>query len=356
MLLLDSSLRFAAITLLVLMAILSLRDARQLLQARIAAALCISLAAMLLNTAPVDLKLPPIGDGIAWLLHIPNTILLWWFALSLFDDDFRLKPVHWAVFCLVFVFLGSVQAGLHLNWDRAVYPLIIANRFLTFAVLMHLFWSALKGQKDDLVEARRRTRLLFVVGSAIAATLIIGGETIQDLTRGVHQNTAWFSTVRVILILPMILFGTLWFLSLPAERFLFEPVAKRTPTKPQIDPRDAAIHRRLLAVMEDDHVYREHGLSIGDLATRLSVPEHQLRGLINQGMGFRNFSAFLNHYRLADAKTALADPEQARTPILTIALDAGYASLATFNRAFRTSEGQTPSEFRANALSAATAT
>ncbi|MEL6323951.1 MAG: helix-turn-helix domain-containing protein, partial [Pseudomonadota bacterium] len=89
-------------------------------------------------------------------------------------------------------------------------------------------------------------------------------------------------------------------------------------------------------------------------ATRLSVPEHQLRGLINQGMGFRNFSAFLNHYRLADAKTALADPEQARTPILTIALDAGYASLATFNRAFRTSEGQTPSEFRTNALSTAT--
>ncbi|MEL6324486.1 MAG: hypothetical protein AAFQ84_09695, partial [Pseudomonadota bacterium] len=65
MLLLDSSLRFAAITLLVLIAILSLRDARQLLQARIAAALCISLAAMLLNTAPVDLKLPSIGDGIA---------------------------------------------------------------------------------------------------------------------------------------------------------------------------------------------------------------------------------------------------------------------------------------------------
>jgi AraC-like DNA-binding protein len=36
-------------------------------------------------------------------------------------------------------------------------------------------------------------------------------------------------------------------------------------------------------------------------------------------------------------------------PILTIALDAGFGSLASFNRAFRLANGHTPSEFRARA-------
>ena len=51
-----------------------------------------------------------------------------------------------------------------------------------------------------------------------------------------------------------------------------------------------------------------------------------------------------------EAKAALASPEQARIPILTIAMDVGYASLATFNRAFKSEEGITPSAYRADAL------
>ena len=99
--------------------------------------------------------------------------------------------------------------------------------------------------------------------------------------------------------------------------------------------------------MEDEKLYRELGLGIGNLATKLNVPELQLRALINKGLGYRNFAAFLNQYRLAEAKAVLADPEQARTPILTIAMDAVYASFATFNRAFKSEENSPPSAFRA---------
>jgi len=67
-------------------------------------------------------------------------------------------------------------------------------------------------------------------------------------------------------------------------------------------------------------------------------------------MGHRNFASFLNGYRLNYAKSVLADLEQARLPILTIAMDAGFSSLAPFNRAFKAVEGKTPSEYRALAL------
>jgi AraC-like DNA-binding protein len=68
--------------------------------------------------------------------------------------------------------------------------------------------------------------------------------------------------------------------------------------------------------------------------------------LINGQLGYRNFAAFLNGYRLDEVKAALNDPTQRGVPILTIALDAGFGSLGPFNRAFREAEAMTPSEFR----------
>jgi AraC-like DNA-binding protein len=66
-----------------------------------------------------------------------------------------------------------------------------------------------------------------------------------------------------------------------------------------------------------------------------------LRRLINGELGFRNFTAFLNSYRLAEVRDVLADPDQREVPILTIALDAGFGSLGPFNRAFREAEAMT---------------
>ncbi|HEY0052592.1 MAG TPA: helix-turn-helix domain-containing protein, partial [Caulobacteraceae bacterium] len=63
-------------------------------------------------------------------------------------------------------------------------------------------------------------------------------------------------------------------------------------------------------------------------------------------LGYRNFNAYLNGWRLAEAKAALLDPAQREVPISTIALDAGFNSLGPFNRAFKAAEGATPSEFR----------
>jgi AraC-like DNA-binding protein len=87
-------------------------------------------------------------------------------------------------------------------------------------------------------------------------------------------------------------------------------------------------------------------LTISIFAQTLQVPEHQLRRTINAGLGYRNFNAFLNHFRIGEIKTVLADPARARTPILTLAMDVGYGSLAPFNRAFKELVGLTPSAYR----------
>jgi AraC-like DNA-binding protein len=119
------------------------------------------------------------------------------------------------------------------------------------------------------------------------------------------------------------------------------------PSGPEVaaEP-DAAQIAALCRLIEHDKVYREPDLSIASLSQKLGIPEYRLRRLINGQLGHRNFSTFVNGYRLAEAETALADPGQAEVPILTIALDAGFGSIGPFNRAFKAHTGLTPTEYR----------
>lgn len=116
------------------------------------------------------------------------------------------------------------------------------------------------------------------------------------------------------------------------------------------DRADDALAAALRQAMEVDRAYRDDGLTVASLAARLGVPEYRLRRHINQRLGFRNFNAFVNGFRLADARRWLADPAHGEAPVLTIALDAGFGSIGPFNRAFKADTGLTPTEFRAQAL------
>ena len=351
MLFIDSIIRFPAISLLVLLAILAIRDGRHLVQGRIIIALGITLGAMLLSTAPVETRPPsPLYEGLR-LIDTANIVFVWWFSLSIFQDDFRLRTFHWLT---LGAYLGIALPGrvsyLFGSFDL---PIIfeIAVRMISIGMVVHLLWVALSGLRDDLIEARRKTRFWYVIAVSIATALVVIGEMFYTSITGDNSDPPSLSLIRTAIILPPVLLGAYLYLTLNREALLFEPMPARAKPKPKIDPKDSATYDRLVQAMTVDKLYREQGLGIGDLATKLNVPEHQLRALINKGLGYRNFAAFLNQYRLADAKDALADPNQARTPILTIAMDVGYASLATFNRAFKTEIGVTPSAFRGAALS-----
>ena len=102
--------------------------------------------------------------------------------------------------------------------------------------------------------------------------------------------------------------------------------------------------------MGEGRGYAQEGLSLASLAEQLGTPEYRLRRVINQGLGHRNFNAYVNGLRLAEAKRRLADPAERALPVLTIALDVGFGSIGPFNRAFKADTGLTPTEFRQKSL------
>ena len=103
----------------------------------------------------------------------------------------------------------------------------------------------------------------------------------------------------------------------------------------------------LVTYMEKQKPFLDPKLSIGMVANHLGVHSHQLSKLINQHFG-KNFFEFVNNYRVEEFKRLVSDPKNKNFSILGLALDAGFNSKATFNRIFKNSTDQTPSQFRDN--------
>ena len=213
----------------------------------------------------------------------------------------------------------------------------------------HIFWVALSGLRNDLVQPRRRVRYWFVFFLALTS-----------ISNIVAELAGYSGAVEAIFIhatsLPMLIWAVVWLSKLKSE-YLFHNADNPTAPEPKKVPeRMGPAFQKLVVFMEEEHGFTDQDLTVGRLATQIGLPEHQLRRLINQTLGYRNFATYLNSYRIAHAKSLLADPEQAQTPILTIAMNTGYKTLSTFNRAFKATENETPSEFRSKSLPTAVAT
>ena len=288
-------------------------------------------------------------------LSSSGSVAFWLWARVVFDDDFVFRPWYGGVWAAVVGLAlissyGDITGFAASAIDRA---LTLAN--LGFAVLAVM--QTIASWRMDLVAGRRRLRVVVLMGVLVYISINAAANL------SFVAILPWSSSARnlanaVGLCLLAVLAG--WHLfrtaSLDQARtpepavVSTNPIAAapiRNDDRSRIEP---ALLKRLDRLMTAERTYRREGLTIGSLATLMNLPEYRLRQIINEGLGYRNFNAFLNRYRIDEAKAALADVSQKDVPVLTIAMDAGFQSLGPFNRAFKTDTGLTPTEFRRGAL------
>lgn len=372
--LLDAALRGVLLALLLVLTLILGRDRPRLPAARAGVLLALGLCIQVIGSTPMfEETVPRAWQSPFVAVSVGNAVLFWVFVQALFDDDFAPRPVHvasWlavaalaALNCAAVAGSASVLAPVIMGIQRAV-PLV-------FAVLAAM--AAASQWRSDLVEGRRRLRL-FIVVTGVGYSV---GMLAVRLASPRGQLSGPSATADVAMLL-LIVGVVVWRMVRLAGSELFpaaiplvmpdvppavaEPSPAPVPPPPPIEapaddpqaPEPAPAEDRLADSLQHamvvEHAYRSEDLSIATLAARLSVPEYRLRRLINQRLGHRNFNAYVNGFRLAEAMAALADSSKRELPVLTIALTAGFQSIGPFNRAFKAATGLTPTEFRKEKL------
>jgi AraC-like DNA-binding protein/uncharacterized membrane protein YfcA len=108
------------------------------------------------------------------------------------------------------------------------------------------------------------------------------------------------------------------------------------------------IRERLLAAMDADRPWTDSELTLSDLADRLGTTAHKLSEVLNSEVG-ETFYDFVNGYRVREVQRRISAGEARTRKMLSLALDAGFASKSTFNQVFKKHTSQTPSDFRQTA-------
>lgn len=303
------------------------------------------------NTPDPALRLSDPAGQVAVFPSGFAAVFLWWFCLSVFDRSFRPRGlvlatgVVWIAIAAVDRGLfGEALAGVGLSWLLIV---------LGFGMVGHLAWRLIADRPGDLIDSRRQARIVVVV--------LMAGQLFADLVVDVVMGLDWqpraFSILQNAVLLAFT--GMLLHPRLRPSPHVDTPQpVSPTPAGPgrgALEPMEASpemlrLAERLRVLIEVDRVHLDPDLTFDRFVTLMGASDRSVRRLINQQLGHDHFRTFLNSHRMIEARRRLADPAHRHDKLITIALDSGFSSLASFNRVFQDAEACPPSAYRLAAL------
>jgi AraC-like DNA-binding protein len=282
-----------------------------------------------------------------WLSSIAQNALpgvFWLVSLNVFADRQELKSWHYVIASMTLVIptlatLSQIVFSFSLDAFPAFYGLVTYGALtLELVLISHALFEAIRHSDADLVQERRYIRVSVIAIVAIYFVMVI---VIEQL---VHWQWQWLDTIKYSLLFLMLIVINYLLFALKEGSLFAQGKSKHFPNHPKNKPSPEL--KRILDSMQKDKLYKAEGLTISALSRHLGIHEYKLRHLINGELKYRNFNDFLNFYRIQEVAEKLLQNEDNKLPVLTLALDSGFRSLSSFNKAFKNKHGVTPTEFR----------
>jgi|GEM_PF-878506 len=126
-------------------------------------------------------------------------------------------------------------------------------------------------------------------------------------------------------------------------------------TKPTLTAKEKKQLHQLAGILREamvEHAYfKDPQLSLAQLAQHLNTKPYLLSKCLKLEMG-QKFNDYINGLRIEELKRLLQQPNQSQFTLLALALDAGFNSKASFNRAVQKHLGVSPSTLKAQIVAA----
>jgi AraC-like DNA-binding protein len=332
--------------------------------------------------------------GVGYLMPLLFGPLIYLYAVTASDRSRRLRrrdALHFVPFVLaiipclpIYLMSGTEKIAVYQALQRAEVPLVIQVidplklvSGATYATITLLFLRRHRARIKESYSSLERVNLQWLVRLATAAAAIwalaVGFEVLPNsaLQRGDDIIT---------LAVALLVYGCGYMALRQPEIFRFDtadyPVVTGAPGAPPgsgtpapaipAEPiaqgesgggpsryersglsewEAAALKSTLLKTMDQDRPWQNCDLTLADLAQRLSTTPHKLSEVLNSQLE-QNFYDFVNGYRVRYVQHRIAGEDARNLKLLSLALDAGFASKSTFNDVFKKHTGKTPSDYR----------
>ncbi|WP_337840373.1 helix-turn-helix domain-containing protein [Rheinheimera sp.] len=296
--------------------------------------------------------------------------LLYFFVRALLYKDIQLKPKHsWHLLPLA-LYLLHMLVSFYLQPDGVQHQLIetqhiayssphlyveTLGRFVRMGYLLWCFmlvWNyrqQLRHEQADLktsdVAWLKIMLLSFLLIFALDTVLVclklygfLADDFDMDLLNVVGLSSYYlnFVALNILIFLRFTSFVTVEPVS---EQPLFEAKEENTAVF------DQQIAQRLEQLMREQKFYANPDITLDKLAAAAGYPAKKVSLTIKQ-CHQQNFYEYINSYRIAQAKTLLAEHGPDAKSITDIYFAVGFNSKSVFNTFFKRLEGVTPSQYR----------
>ncbi len=278
--------------------------------------------------------------------------LIYFYILTITEEKTKLEKkdlYHWipALIALVVSIPVAVLSGTEkteilkqiMNQEHFLFMVTVPVISISM-VTVYFFLS----MKSLLTSARRDNRahvritvisilmLLLLIFSAIAITGVI------TMKMALIRVNSVFISLSIILV----------YLATQRYPFLFQfgtlPSTKKNYVHSRLEKVDiASLAGQLAYLMEEEKLFCDEDLSLARLSSILEITPHQLSQFLNEYFG-RNFNAYINSYRVAEARQLLIEDRERNTH--SIAYAAGFNSYTAFYTAFKKEMNMSPAEYR----------
>jgi len=291
--------------------------------------------------------------------------VLYFYIKSLLFSDFRFTKKDWWHFLPGILYLG--------------YSLVV---FITDKFIVDDFYFYADGRDKDLKTWYQLTGLL-----SISTYLILSLQNYLRYKKAIFETLSFADTVLfqwiqnflisfLLLIFLRVLFFAInpqweefgsqfWYylcfslvffyiafngytLDIKTSFFVFESVeepAKNYDEKTIQSTIDVDFWKsKIETIIKEKKLFENPKLTLIDVANQLETTTKIISTAINSGYN-KNFNDFINEYRVEAFKEKINQNQHRKNTLLGLALDCGFNSKATFNRAFKKATSLTPNQY-----------
>ncbi len=263
--------------------------------------------------------------------------MLYFYTRAATRNDHRLakhSKIHFALLIPIalFVFIRFPRAAFHSLWVDYLIYFIYWQWFAYIAAAGVVLFQT--GFLKKPTETKNKSFAFWVLSIFIGTLLI-----------WIVFNTAEYTSY----ILGAISFSFLFYLLIILFLFsknrssllLLSPPKYGKKEIPQTEAKE--LTAALEHLMQEDKLFKNANLSLGDVAKKLNILPHKLSQLLNEHLE-KSFPNYLNEYRISEAKQLMKS--NTLFSLEAIGYDCGFNSKSAFYAAFKKATGTTPSKFK----------